>query len=54
LPIVKRVVSDKYPAITKRPNYSALDSSKFCKMFDVEPSNWRAVLPFVVNRVGLV
>jgi len=42
-----------YQAKAKRPNYSVLDSSKFCKAFGVSPSNWKESLPDVIKSAVL-
>jgi len=37
---VKKISTSEYKTQAKRPMYSVLDSSEFCKAFEVQPSNW--------------
>ena len=34
------VESQDLKALANRPKYSALDSSNFCNLFSLKPSNW--------------
>ena len=47
-PTIKPVATSSYPTLAPRPSYSALDSSKFCNLLNVNPSNWKARLENVI------
>lgn len=53
IPNLNEIFAKDHHAKAKRPNYSVLDSSKFCKAFDVNPSNWKKSLPNVIKSVLL-
>lgn len=36
-----KIQSSDFNALAKRPKYSALDSSNFCNLFSIKPSNWK-------------
>ena len=47
-PTIKPVTTSSYPTLAPRPSYSVLDSSKFCNLLNVNPSNWKASLENVI------
>ena len=53
IPNMNEISTKEFSAKTNRPNYSVLDSSKFCKAFDVNPSNWKESLPYVIKYAEL-
>ena len=53
IPDMNEISAEEYSAKANRPNYSVLDSSKFCKVFNVSPSNWKESLPYVIKNAEL-
>ena len=53
IPNLNKILAKDFQAKAKRPNYSVLDSSKFCKVFGVNPSNWKESLPDVIKSAVL-
>ena len=53
IPKLTKVRTEEYITAAKRPRYSVLDSSSFCELFEVLPSNWREVLPSIILKTKL-
>ena len=51
IPKIIPVSSDEFLTPAKRPKYSALDSSEFCKSFSLNNSNWRTALKNIFKNL---
>ena len=51
IPDLKKVLTDEYPTVAKRPKFSVLDNSKLQEKFDILPSDWKVGIKSAVKKI---